>query len=145
MIRALGLALLLCVPAMAADPGADAAQAYTLDTSGSTTSVGVGETGKLVLVIRPKAPAWHVHPQAPLKVRFEASPAVKLEKPELARRDAVDPKAAEPRFETPFVALAAGTESAKANVDLFVCSDTACVRQVRAVAIPIAVKSAGSR
>jgi branched-subunit amino acid ABC-type transport system permease component len=71
----------------------------------------------LVLVIKPKAPTWHVHPQAPLKIRFEAPPALKLAKAELGRRDAVDPKAEEPRFEAPFVASAAGEQPAKANVD----------------------------
>jgi hypothetical protein len=145
MIRVLGLALLLCAPALAADPGADAAQAYRLDTSGSTSSLGVGETGKLVLVIRPRAPAWHVHPQAPLKVRFEIPPNLKIEKPDLTRKDAVVPKAEEPRFEAPLVALAVGDDPAKADVDFFVCSATAGVRQMRSVTFPISVRSAGSR
>jgi hypothetical protein len=171
MISALGLALLLCAPApspsassgsprrdpnmrgaagarageTATDPGAGAAQAYALDTSGSTSSLGVGETGKLVLVIKPRGPDWHVHPQAPLKVRFEAPPGLKFEKLDLRRRDAVDPRAEEPRFEAPFVALAAGTESAKADVDFFVCSATACVRQLRVVTFPVSVKSVGRR
>jgi hypothetical protein len=145
MSRALCLALLLCAPALAAEPGADAAHAYVLDTSGSTSSLGIGETGKLVLVIRPKGPAWHVHPQAPLKVRFEAPPALRLKKSELTRKDAVEPRAEEPRFEAPFVAVAAGAESAEAKVDFFICSATACVRQVRAVAIPVAVKGGGTR
>ncbi len=144
MTRALALALLVALPALAADPGEEAAQAYTLDTAGSTSSVGIGEHGKLVVAIKPKAPTWHVHPQAPLKVRFETSPTLKVEKPELLRKDAVDPKAEEPRFEAQFVALAAGKEAAKANVDFFICSDTACVKQARTVVIPVAVKTPGS-
>jgi hypothetical protein len=145
MKLALGLALLLAIPARAEDPVSEAARAYAIDTACSTTSIRVGEKGKLVVVIRPRTPIWHVHPQAPLKVRFEASPTVKLERAELGRRDALDPKAEEPRFETTFVAAAAGAVAATANVDFFICSDAACVRQGRAVPIPIAVEGAGSR
>jgi hypothetical protein len=142
MTRALAVAAaLLAAPALAAeDPTAAAAQAYTLDTSPSTTSAKVGEPGKLVVVIKPKAPTWHVHPQAPLKIRFDAPAALKLEKSELGRRDAVDPKAEEPRFEAPFLASAAGAQQAKANVDFFICSDTACVKQTRTLAIAVNVK-----
>jgi hypothetical protein len=134
------LAALLASPALATDPAADAAQAYTLDTSASTSTANVGGPGKLVLVIKPKAPTWHVHPQAPLKIRFEAPPALLLAKTDLGRKDAVDPKAEEPRFEAPFVASAAGVQPAKANVDFFICSDVACVKQTRTIAIPVSVK-----
>jgi hypothetical protein len=138
---ALALAFALAaVPALAADPGAEAAKAYALDTTGSTSAVKAGEQGRLAVTIRPTAPGWHVHPQAPLKIRFEAPPALKLAKAELGRKDAADPKAEQPRFETTFVAAAAGAHEAKATVDFFVCSDTACVKQVRSVAIPVAVK-----
>ncbi len=124
----------------AADPGAEAARAYALDTSASSGTVKPGQPGKLVVIIRPTAAGWHVHPQAPLKIRFEAPASLKLEKPELSRRDAVDAKAAAPRFETGFVAAAPGALEAKANVDFFICSDAACVKQTRTVAIPVAVK-----
>jgi hypothetical protein len=143
MTRLFALAAALALaPAMArpSDPSAEAATAYTLDTGASTKSVKVGDPGKLVLVIRPKAPTWHVHPQAPLKIRFEAPPALKVERPELKRKDAVDPKAEEPRFETSFVAAAAGPQEAKAVADFFICSDAACVKQVRTVAISVSVK-----
>ena len=138
LLSALGA--LLAGPAQGADPAAEAATAYVLDTASSTRTVGVGESGKLVLVIRPKVPTWHVHPQAPLKIRFEVPPGLKIEKAELARRDALDPKAEEPRFETAFVAAAAGSQEAKAIVDFFICSDAACVKQTRTVAIPVSVK-----
>ena len=133
------IAVALAGSAFAADPAADAANAYSLDPGASTTSVKVGDPGKLVLVIRPKAPAWHVDPRAPLKIRFDA-PSLKIEKAELARRDAVDPKAEEPRFETAFVAASAGSQEAKAVADFFICSDSACVKQTRTVAIPVSVK-----
>jgi len=142
MLRALlfAAAAALAAPALAADPGAEAASAYTLDTAASTGSVKVGDPGKLVLVIKPKAPTWHVHPQAPLKIRFEAPAALKLEKTDLGRKDVVDPKAVEPRFETAFVASAAGPQQARAVVDFFICSDAACVKQARTVVIPVDVK-----
>ncbi len=94
MVRRLALVsalagALLAAPALAADPAAEAATAYALDTAASTKSVKVGEPGRLVLVIRPKAPTWHVHPQAPLKVRFEGPASMKIEKAALARKDAM--------------------------------------------------------
>ena len=141
MTRAVVLAAaLLAVPVLAADPGAEAAKAYTIDTSGSTATVKAGEQGKLAVTIKPTAAGWHVHPQAPMKVKFEAPPTVKLAKAELGRKDLPDPKAEQPRFETSFVASAAGAQDAKATVDFFVCSDTACVKQVRTVPIPVKVQ-----
>lgn len=131
---------LLAAPVLATDPGADAAKAYTLDTSGSTSSVQAGGQGKLSVTIKPTAPGWHVHPQAPLKVRFEAPLSLRLAKAELGRKDLADPKAEQPRFETSFVASTAGSQEAKATVDFFVCSDAACVKQVRSVAIPVTVR-----
>jgi hypothetical protein len=140
--RSLVLAALcaLAAPALASDPGAEAGRAYALDTTASTASVEAGRAGKLVVVIRPTAPGWHVHPQAPLKVRFEAPPALKVQKPELGRGDAIDAQAGAPRFETPFVAAARGAVEAKARVDFFICSDQACVKQTRTVPIPVDVK-----
>jgi hypothetical protein len=132
--------ILAASAARPAEPGADAASAYKLDTSGSTARLKAGEQGKLVVVIQPTAAGWHVHPEAPLKVRFEAPPALKLDKAALKRADAVDPKAPAPRFETRFVASAAGSQSASAVVDFFICSDAACVKQSRTVAIPVTVE-----
>ncbi len=139
--RSLAAALAFAaLPALAQDPGAEAAKAYALDTSASTRTAAVGEGGKLVVVIRPTAPGWHVHPQAPLKIRFEGGPGLRLEKAELGRKDAVDVASQEPRFEAPFVARAAGKQEAKANVDFFICSDTACVKQTKTVAFAVGVK-----
>jgi hypothetical protein len=140
MTRLLALTATLATVALSDDPGADAAKAYALDASASTASAKVGESGKLVLAIRLTAPGWHVHPQAPLKIRFDAPPGLKVERAELGRRDALDPKAAEPRFETAFVATAAGPQESKATLDFFMCSDAACVKQTRTVAIPVIVR-----
>ncbi|OFX24958.1 MAG: hypothetical protein A2V77_03560 [Anaeromyxobacter sp. RBG_16_69_14] len=136
----LALTATLATVVLSDDPGADAAKAYVLDASASTASAKVGESGKLVLAIRLTAPGWHVHPQAPLKIRFDAPPGLRVERAELGRRDALDPKAAEPRFETAFVATAAGAQESKATLDFFMCSDAACVKQTRTVAIPVIVR-----
>lgn len=130
----------LATSALAADPAAEASRAYALDTSASTGAVKAGERGKLVVVIRPTAAGWHVHPQAPLKIHFEAPPALKLDRADLGRRDAVEPGAEAPRFEAAFVAAAPGAQHATASVDFFICSDQACVKQVKSVAIPVKVK-----
>lgn len=141
MIRAFTLltAALLASPVLA-QSAADAAQGYTLETSASPAAVKVGEAGKVAVTIRPKAPTWHVHPQAPLKVQLEAPAGLKLERRELGRKDVADPKADAPRFESPFVATAAGAQPVHAKVDFFICSDTACVKQVKDVAIPVTVR-----
>ena len=133
-------ALLLGGSARAADPAADAAQGYTLEARATPGQPKVGEAGKLSVVISPRAPTWHVHPQAPLKIRFEAPPGLKVERAELGRKDAVDPRAEAPRFESGFLATAAGAQEARALVDFFICSDTACVKQTRALAIPVTVR-----
>jgi hypothetical protein len=142
MTRAACLATLalLASPALGADPAAAAAQAYTVQASASPAALKVGESGKLSVTISPKTPAWHVHPQAPLKIRIEAPPGLRVERTELGRKDVVDAKAEAPRFETAFVAAAAGAQEAKANVDFFICSDDACVKQTRQVAIPVTVR-----
>lgn len=137
---ALAALAMAAAPARAADPSAEAARAYTVETGASTSAVRVGEPGRLVLVIKPIAPGWHVHPQAPLKIRFEVPAALKLDKVELSRRDVVDAKASEPRFETGFVASQVGAQDAKASLDFFICSDAACVKQLTTVSIPVTVK-----
>lgn len=127
-------------PARAADPGKEAASSYRVETAGTTHGLKVGEKGKLVLSIEPLQPKVHIHPQAPLKIRLEASPGLALGKTELAHKDAVDPAAAGRRFEVAFTATAAGKQEARADLDFFICSDTWCVKQVRQVAFPVDVR-----
>jgi hypothetical protein len=133
------LALLVAAPMVrAADPAAEAAKSYRIDTQGSTAEVNAGGKGTLVLAIVPVEKV-HVHPQAPLKITLEA-PGLTLEKTSLGHKDAVDPKAEGPRFEVPFVAAAAGKQEAKAKVDFFICSDQWCVKQTRDVTVTVSVK-----
>lgn len=141
MVRAFMLlaAALVAAPVLA-QSAADAAQGYALEASASPAAVKVGEAGRVAVTIRPRAPTWHVHPQAPLRVQLEAPSGLKLERRELGRKDVADPKADALRFESPFVATAAGAQPVRAKVDFFICSDTACVKQVKDVAIPVTVR-----
>jgi hypothetical protein len=143
MIRtsiAFALAALVAAPlARAADPAAEAAASYRIDTAGSTRSLAAGEKGTLVLSIVPLAKV-HVHPQAPLKITLDATPGLKLAKASLGKADPVDPKAEGRRFEVPFVAQAAGRQEARAKLDFFICSDQWCVKQVKDVTVPVDVK-----
>jgi hypothetical protein len=132
------LALLAAPLARAADPAAEAAQSYRIETAGTTTDLKAGGKGSLVLAIVPVGKV-HVHPQAPLKITLE-SKGLALEKTSLGHKDAVDPKAEGPRFEVPFVASAAGRHDATAKLDFFICSDQWCVKQTRDVTVAVNVK-----
>jgi len=138
--RLAALALLVLAPlAGAAEPGADAAKTYRIETAGTTEKVGVGKPGLLVLSIVPVEKV-HVDPRAPLKISLEATPGLKLSKTTLGKTDPVDPKAEGRRFEVPFVAETKGTHEARAKLDFFVCSDQWCVKQVRDVTVAIVAK-----
>ena len=135
--RLAALALLALAPlAGAAEPGADAAKTYRIETAGTTEKVGVGKPGLLVLSIVPVEKV-HVDPRAPLKISLEATPGLKLSKTTLGKTDPVDPKTEGRRFEVPFVAEAAGKHEARAKLDFFVCSDQWCVKQVRDVTVAV--------
>jgi hypothetical protein len=139
-MRRLAIAALagLAAAAFAAEenPGAEG---FSVDTSGSTRSLAVGQQGKLALAIHPKAP-WHVDPRAPLSIKVEAPAGLKLAKAQLGRKDALEPKAEVPRFEVPFTAEAAGAQEARAQIKFFLCRDEICAQQTRTVALPVTVR-----
>lgn len=136
-LLAAAVAVLALPPlARAAEPGAEAATSYKIETAGTTEKVVVGKPGLLVLSIVP-VEKIHVDPRAPLKITLEGTPGLKLSKTALGKADPVDPKAAGRRFEVPFVAEAKGKHEARAKLDFFVCSDQWCVKQVRDVTVAI--------
>ncbi len=136
----LSISLLLAVPTgVAADPEANAAKSYRVDTQGTTVAVPAGGSGTLVLSIVPLQ-GTKVHPQAPLKIALAGTPGLKLTRDTLGRKDAADPKAEGPRFEVPFTAVAAGAQEARAKIEFYLCADDWCSRQTRDVAVAIAVK-----
>src|SRR5512140_1200779 len=135
-LLAAALALAAAPLGLAAEPGAEAASSYKIETTGTTEKVAVGKPGLLVLSIVP-VEKIHVDPRAPLKITLEGTPGLKLSKTTLGKADPVDPKAQGRRFEVPFVAEAAGKHQAKARLDFFVCSEQWCVKQVRDVTVAI--------
>lgn len=138
--RTFAAAVVLAAAAAArADASAEAAQSYRIETTGTTTAVGVGKPGTIVLSIVPVTKV-HVDPRAPLKITLEASPGVKLAKTTLGKGDAVDVKSDGRRFEIPFTAEKPGKHEAKAAIDFFVCSDTWCVKQKRDVTLALEAK-----
>jgi len=140
MRLALVAVLLAVSPAVrAADPSAEAASSYRLEVSATPAALAVGAAGTLTVAILP-GPKVHVHPQAPLKVTLAASPGLALAAAQLGRKDLEDPTAEAPRFTVPFTATAAGAQEARATVAFFVCSDQWCVKQVREVVAPVAVR-----
>src|SRR5215471_14596038 len=102
MTRLLAVAALVALAplARAAEPGAEAAKTYRIETAGTTEKVGVGKPGLLVLSIVPVEKV-HVDPRAPLKISLEATPGLKLSKTMLGKTDPVDPKTEGRRFEVP--------------------------------------------
>jgi hypothetical protein len=140
MIRSLTVAAaLLAAPLVRADPAADAAKSYRIETAGTTQRVEVGKPGTLVLAIVP-VEKIHVDPRAPLKILLEATPGVRLSKTSLGKADPVDPKADGRRFEVPFVAETAGKHEARAKLEFYVCSDQWCVQQKRDVTFALEAK-----
>ena len=137
----LAAAFLIAASPALADPASEAKDSYTVEIASETTrEAKVGEKGKVVVHIRPKEKI-HVHPQAPLKIKAQASnDALTLEKTELGRNDAIDPKSDAPKFAIPFTATKAGKADVKADLDFFICSDTWCVKQIRSLTIPVSIK-----
>jgi len=127
------------LPALAADPGAEAARSYRLDVTSTPASLKVGGEGTLSIAITPLQKT-HVHPQAPLKVTLTATPGITVAKASLGRGDLPDPKAEAPVFKVAFRAAAAGAQELTAKVDFFICSDQWCVKQIRDVKVAVDVK-----
>ncbi len=144
----IALALALAAAPLAAAGPVNAAPAaeekatkddYTLDLSGTDTTVKAGATGKFDLVIRPKN-GKKIHPEAPLDVVFENAKGVTPQKPKLSRGDIVDKKSAAPEVRTTFRAGKAGAASIDAKVSFFICTDAWCQRMTDRVTVPITVE-----
>jgi hypothetical protein len=133
------LAIAAAPPARAADPAAEAARSYRLETAGTTQQLRTGETGTFVISIVPLDEV-HVHPQAPLQITLDATPGLELERTSLGKADPIDPNADGRRFEVSFVARAAGAQEARAKVEFFICSDHWCVKQAKDLVVPVRVR-----
>lgn len=136
----LAIALFLCrtAPAEEVDP----ATLYELSTEGTSKSVRAGQQGTFVLTIRTRGNS-HVSDEAPLKLEL-ASASLKLNKAKLVLADSVAKKEpgkqyAEPRFEVPFTAAAAGKTTLEGKLSFFICTEKLCARQQKTLSIPVDV------
>lgn len=135
------LSTLAGATAFAADP--DPASLYTLSTSVTPSTLKPGEKGTFVLAIQSKSGA-HVSQEAPLKLELKGK-NVGVEKSKLVMADSVVKPAAgqqyaDPKFEVPVLAEAAGQGSVDAKLTFFICTDTICARQQKTLSVPVEVK-----
>ncbi|ATB47401.1 hypothetical protein MYMAC_003010 [Corallococcus macrosporus DSM 14697] len=139
-LAALLAAVTCSAPAVAAD--VDPASLYEVTTEGTSTQVKAGEKGTFVLAIKSKAGA-HVSDEAPLKLELKGSQLTPA-KEKLVLADSVARKAegqafADPRFEVPFTAAAAGKGSLDAKLVFFICTEKLCARQQKTFSLPVEV------
>lgn len=116
---------------------------YEIKTDGTSQKVKSGAKGTLVLAIKTKSGA-HISDDAPLKVELTGD-KVKPEKAKLSRADSVSKKEpgqefADPRFEVPFTAEAAGQGKLDAKLTFFVCTEKVCARQQKSLSLPVEVQ-----
>lgn len=134
------LFLAAAATAWAADP--DPTSLYVLKTDGSTTTLKAGQSGTFVLAIQ-TVPGAHISEDAPMKLTLTGSGGVEPGKAVLGRGDAkAVPKpdgAADPRFEVPLTAAAKGQGAVEAKLTFFVCTETLCARQQKALSVPVTV------
>jgi len=150
------LVLALALPAAAQAP--DVTKLYQVTTDGSTTKLGAGEKGKLVLSIKLSESA-HVSDEAPLKIALTGTNGAVPEKTSLLYADQVSKKPEGQKyanpvvFEVPFtVGLPQGDKPARAGekappisatvdakMTFFVCTDQICSRQQKQVSLPVQV------
>ncbi|WP_426751446.1 hypothetical protein [Myxococcus sp. Y35] len=139
-LAALLAAVTCSAPVLAAD--VDPASLYEVSTDGTSTQVKAGEKGTFVLAIKSKAGA-HVSDEAPLKLEVKGTQLTPA-KEKLSLADSVAKKAegqefADPRFEVPFTAAAAGKGSVDAKLTFFICTEKICARQQKTFSLPVEV------
>lgn len=115
---------------------------YRIDTSGTTTSVKAGETGKLVLAIQPTASGAHVKPETPFRGKLSATGALTFDKADFGYTDSARVVNEGPVFELPFKASAPGDSQVTADLTFFVCTAQACLRTTEQVKVPVTVAAA---
>ena len=116
---------------------------YEVSTEGTSAKVKAGEKGVFVLSIKSKAGA-HVSDEAPLKLQVKGTQLAPA-KEQLTREDSVAKKAegqafADPRFEVPFTAAAAGKGTVDAKLTFFICTEKICARQQKTFSVPVEVQ-----
>ncbi|AKF81265.1 hypothetical protein SAMN05443572_1097 [Myxococcus fulvus] len=139
-VAALLVACVWAAPASADE--VDPASLYDVSTDGSSSQVKAGEKGVFVVSVKTKSGA-HVSEEAPLKLDVKGT-QLTVAKEKLGREDSVSKKAAgqefaDPRFEVPFTAAAAGKGSVDAKLVFFICTEKICARQQKTLSVPVEV------
>lgn len=122
---------------------ADPSKFYEVTTSGSTTSLKAGESGKVVIAIKVKDGA-HVSDEAPLKIELSSKQS-KLAKEKLTHADSLNQKSEgdsdypDPRFEVAFTPSTQGPTSVEAKLTFFICTEKLCARQTKQLSLPVEV------
>jgi hypothetical protein len=139
-VRLFAVTFAFVLPAFAqADVRAEAAKAYTIETSQSPLKVKKGQTGQAKVTVVPRSDA-HVSPEAPLSMTVSAGSALELPKQKLGRADAKATEAKGVEFDVPFVGKQAGKDELKAQVTFFICTEKLCERQKRDVSLAVVVE-----
>ena len=138
---AAAVAALACTQ-VRAEGKVDPTTLYEVSTEGTSTKVKAGEQGLFVLSIKSKAGA-HVSNEAPLKLELKGTHLAPAQE-KLALKDSVAKKAAgqqyaDPRFEVPFKASAAGKGTLDAKLTFFICTENLCARQQKTFSLPVEV------
>jgi hypothetical protein len=151
----------LSAAALAGDQPPDVSKLYQVTTDGSSTRLGAGQKGKLVLTIK-ASEAAHVSDEAPLKISLSGTNGAAPEKATLAYADQVSQKAAGQTyanpvvFEVPFTVAAPAeakdapkpakdakaapiTATIDAKMTFFICTAEICSRQQKQVSLPVQV------
>lgn len=134
------LMLLTAVPALAE---IDPSSFYEVSTTGTTTKLKAGESGKVVISIKAKNGA-HVSDEAPLRIEL-ASKQSKLTKEKLTLADSVNQKKQgetnypDPRFEVAFTPSSQGPTTVEAQMTFFICTEKQCSRQTQKLTLPVEV------
>lgn len=134
--------VMLSLPAFAAE--ADQVEDfYEVMTTGTTTKLKAGDTGKIVISIKVKNGA-HVSDEAPLKIELSSRQST-LSKEKLTLSDSTNPRKEgeteypDPHFEVPFTPTTQGPTSVEAKMTFFICTEKLCSRQTRHLSLPVEV------
>jgi hypothetical protein len=132
---------LVALPVLASPVADDRATKddYSLDTTGSASTLKVGGEGPFLLKITPKN-GKKVHPDAPLEISFADNAVVKPAKQKLGRADLKEKGAKEPVAATTLRATKAGATSLEVTVSFFLCTDAWCQRMSDRVLVPVTVE-----
>jgi len=117
---------------------------YRVTTEGTTATVAPGKKGTLVLEIQSLKGA-HVSDEAPLRIQLSGTGAVSPEKTQLVYGDSIRKPSAslkypDPRFEVPLAAQGKGAGTVEAKMTFFVCTEQLCLRQQKALSVPVTVE-----